>query len=67
MKTFVIYQSYDPQIPIGRMELEDDVSDEAIADCVLGPCVLVAANGSILGVKAFGMFPRVNTDIRPRE
>jgi hypothetical protein len=66
MKTYIIYQNYDHRLIIGEVHLEDDVPDEVISECVLGPEIRVAANGDILETMGFGMFPRVNTDIRPR-
>jgi hypothetical protein len=66
MKQFSVYLNYDHQTIVGRVELDETLSDEAIADCVLGPEIRLAANGTLLETVAFGMFPRVNTDISPR-
>jgi hypothetical protein len=66
MKQFMVYQNYDTQVSIGHVCLDDNISDKLISDCVLGPEIILRADGKIHKIIGFGMFPRVNTDIRDR-
>lgn len=64
MKSFPIYDNYDTNKPIGFVEIREDISEELLHDCVIGPQIKLEATGNKL--ICYGIFPREQVDTRPR-
>lgn len=52
---YIILDNYDPQKPVGFVELNDDISEEQILDRVIAPQIKLETSGN--KIMAYGIFP----------
>lgn len=64
MRRYVVFENYDPGKLVGFVEIKEDVPEGLILDCVIAPQIQRTSDGD--KIVCYGIFPREQTDTRPR-